>query len=75
MSDIDEQETRGNWPSAPTPKPSLPNEVVYTPGLSIGEWHKLPVALRNRWWTETQYCKVKPSDELLLALWKAAGKE
>lgn len=58
-----------------TDTPSTGDAVAYTPGLSIEEWHKLPVALRNRWWTETQYCKVKPSDELLLALWKAAGKE
>lgn len=52
-----------------------PPDDIYTPGLSNEEWHKLPMALRRRWWKETQYGTVKPSDELMLTMWKAAGRE
>jgi len=32
------------------------------------KWFKLPMALRVRWWTETEYGKKPPSDELTQAV-------
>ena len=31
---------------------------------SRGDWFKLPLALRQRWWRETDYNRVLPSREL-----------
>jgi hypothetical protein len=31
------------------------------------QWFALPLALRQRWWRETDYGRVPPSDELKLA--------
>jgi len=28
-------------------------------------WHKLPLKLRQRWWTETEFSRREPSSELL----------
>ena len=54
--------------------PPLPGDV-YSSGLSDDEWCRLPSDLRRRWWNETQYGLVKPSDELVMEMWKAAGRE
>lgn len=35
------------------------------------QWFQLPMELRKRWWKETNYGTVKPSDELVAAI-KAA---
>lgn len=56
------------------PLPTLGGSV-YVTGLSDAEWSRVPLALRQRWWSETEYGLIKPSDELVLALWKAAGRE
>lgn len=31
-------------------------------------WFKLPLKLRQRWWEETNYGKIPPSEELELAI-------
>lgn len=31
-------------------------------------WMKIPLALRYRWWDETDYSKKQPSEELLSAV-------
>lgn len=31
-------------------------------------WFKLPLKLRVRWWQETEYGKLEPSDELKQAI-------
>ena len=33
-------------------------------GFTQAEWFKLPLALRQRWWRETDYSRLPPSDEL-----------
>lgn len=37
-------------------------------------WFGLPMAMRHRWWNETQYGKLDPSPDLLAAM-KAAYDE
>jgi hypothetical protein len=32
------------------------------------QWSKLPLKLRQRWWRETDYGKVEPSEELVKAI-------
>jgi hypothetical protein len=32
------------------------------------KWFKLPMALRVRWWNETEYGKIEPSEELKQAV-------
>jgi hypothetical protein len=36
------------------------------------EWFKLPLSLRQRWWTETDYGKKEPSDDLVREIKKLA---
>lgn len=38
------------------------------------DWFKLPLAIRQRWWRETDYSRVPPSPELEAAV-RAALKE
>jgi hypothetical protein len=32
------------------------------------DWFKLPLGLRKRWWTETDYGKLEPSEDLKRAV-------
>ena len=34
-------------------------------GIDEGDWVKLPLAMRQRWWNETNYGKNAPSSELV----------
>ena len=34
-------------------------------GVSLEQWFKLPLELRQRWWKETDYGKKAPSPELV----------
>jgi hypothetical protein len=38
-------------------------------------WFELPLALRRRWWIETDYSRRPPSDALVRAIWRALGVE
>jgi hypothetical protein len=38
-------------------------------------WFKLPLQLRQRWWSETEYGKKPPSDELQQAVNDAIAKK
>ena len=44
------------------------------PPFTEKEWFALPLALRKRWWTETDYSKKAPSADLLKAIKLALGK-
>jgi hypothetical protein len=37
-------------------------------GLSLAQWHKLPLELRQRWWRETDYGDQPPNEELRQAI-------
>ncbi len=40
----------------------------YKTGLSEKQWLSLPLDLRRRWWDETDFGQLKPSDSLLSAI-------
>lgn len=35
--------------------------------FSAEEWSRLPLGLRQRWWRETDFNRLEPSDDLLRA--------
>jgi len=49
-------------------------EVPPRCALDPTQWAKLPLELRQRWWKETDYGRVAPSDELVAAIKEAAEK-
>jgi len=48
----------------------LPSRDRHWP-CSREEWFKLPLALRQRWWRETQFDRSEPTAELLAEVAKA----
>lgn len=43
--------------------------------LENGIWFRLPMKLRQRWWTETNYGELEPSPELMKAINEALKSE
>jgi hypothetical protein len=41
-------------------------------GVSLEQWFKLPLPLRQRWWRETDYSKKAPSPDLVREIVAAA---
>ena len=41
-------------------------------GVSLEQWFKLPLPLRQRWWRETDYSKKAPSPDLVRDIVAAA---
>lgn len=41
---------------------------------NVNDWWKLPLALRQRWWTETDYGRLDPSDDLKAAVQAALNR-
>jgi hypothetical protein len=44
-------------------------------GLSLEQWFQLPMSMRRRWWSETNYGKRKPSPDLIHDIKDITGKE
>lgn len=42
---------------------------------NVSDWWRLPLKLRQRWWSETDFGKLEPNDELKAAVRAALGKE
>ena len=38
------------------------------------QWFSMPLAMRRRWWKETDFGKIKPSAELLIDVIAAIGE-
>jgi len=36
--------------------------------IPAADWFRLPIKLRRRWWQETDYGRLPPSDELMSAV-------
>jgi hypothetical protein len=47
---------------------SRPSEKNVAPNIVRLNWLKLPLSLRKRWWSETNYGDVPPSQELEQAM-------
>lgn len=50
-------------------------ETEATKRFCLACWTKTPLKLRQRWWRETSFGKVSPSDELIAAMRGGGGDE
>lgn len=50
---------------------ALPVEPVVVPPVGFDKWFKLPMALRERFWKETEYATKPPSEELTAEMERA----
>lgn len=52
------------------------NDVDLKERTVMKHWHDLPLAMRQRWWEETDYGHKKPTPELIRAMFDSlSGKK